>query len=136
MSNPINTAEQTGTEPTEQTGETDTGTGAPVEDDAETFPREYVEKLRRESAEYRTRAKRADDLAAQLHTARVAATGRLADPADLPYAEDLDDDALGAAIDELLTAKPHLATRRPRGDVDQGPRTTADAPVGWGSLFK
>ncbi|PRZ41912.1 hypothetical protein CLV47_10738 [Antricoccus suffuscus] len=107
-------------------------------DDADTFPRDYVERLRAESAEHRVRAKRADDLAAKLHAARVAATGRLADPADLPYAEDLldDDAALTAALDDLIASKPHLASRIPRGDVDQGIRETPDAPKGWGSLFK
>lgn len=90
--------------------------------DAETFPREYVEKLRKENADARVKAKRADDLAARLHTALVAATGRLADPSDLAFDDaHLDDaDALNAAVDELLARKPHLASRRPVGDVGQG----------------
>lgn len=92
-------------------------------DDAETFPREYVEKLRKEAADARVKAKRADDLARELFTARVTATGRLADPSDLPFSDELvaDADALNAAIDGLLAAKPHLASRTPRGDVGQGP---------------
>ncbi len=104
---------QNSTEETTEEGET---TGQ------ETFPREYVEKLRREAAEHRTRAQRADDLAARLHTALVSATGRLADPSDLPFAESHVDDAeaLTTAIDELLTRKPHLASRRVTGDVGQG----------------
>jgi hypothetical protein len=91
-------------------------------DDPESFPREYVVKLRDEAAGYRTRAQRADDLAARLHTSIVAATGRLADPSDLTFEEShLDDEeALTAAIDDLLTRKPHLASRRPVGDVGQG----------------
>jgi hypothetical protein len=99
-----------------------------AQDDPETFPREYVEKLRKEAAEARTRAKRADDLARELFAAKVTATGRLADPSDLAYDEALvaDSDALNAAIDALLTAKPHLASRTPRGDVGQGP-TGGDA---------
>ena len=90
--------------------------------DAEMFPRAYVEKLRKESAAHRERAKRADDLARQLFTARVAATGRLADPNDLPFDDALlaDLPALEAAIDELLADHPHYAARRPRGDVGQG----------------
>lgn len=106
-------------------------------EDGDTFPREYVERLRRENAESRTKAKRADDLAARVFRLEVAATGRLADPADLPYADDLleDPEALTAAIDALLAAKPHLASRRPRGVVDQGVRTTPEAPASWGSLF-
>lgn len=93
------------------------------QDDAETFPRSYVEKLRDENARYRQRAQRADDLAAALWTARVSATGRLADPTDLPMPEDadpLDADTVAAAVDELLGRKPHLASRRPAGDVGQG----------------
>ena len=99
-----------------------------AQDDAETFPRDYVEKLRKEAAEARVKAKRADDLARELFTAKVTATGRLADPSDLAYDEALvaDADALNAAIDALLDAKPHLASRTPRGDVGQGP-TGGDA---------
>lgn len=90
--------------------------------EADTFPRSYVEKLRDENARYRQRAQRADDLATRLHTALVAATGRLADPGDLDFDEDHLDDpgALDTALDDLLTRKPHLASRRPRGDVGQG----------------
>lgn len=100
--------------------------GTDSEDDPdgepETFPREYVEKLRKESAGYRERAQRADQLAERLHTALVAATGRLADPTDLPFdAAHLDDaDALSASVDELLARKPHLKSRRVVGDVGQG----------------
>ena len=90
--------------------------------DPDTFPRKVVEDLRRENATYRTRAQRADDLATRLHTALVAATGRLADPSDLAFEESHVDDAeaLTAAIDDLLTRKPHLASRKPSGDVGQG----------------
>jgi len=104
------------------------GSSTSSDEEPETFPREYVEKLRDESAKHRTRAQRADDLAARLHTALVAATGRLADASDLPYdAEHLDnDDALTAAIVELLERKPHLASRRPSGDVGQGASASAD----------
>lgn len=92
----------------------------------DTFPREYVEQLRRESAEHRTSAREArealEPVQARLHTALVAATGRLADPSDLPFdAAHLDDEAaLSGAIDALLEAKPHLASRRVSGDVGQG----------------
>lgn len=98
------------------------------QEDAETFPRAYVEKLRQEAADARVRAKKADDLARELFTARVAATGRLADPNDLPFDDALlaDLPALEAAIDELLADHPHYAARRPRGDVGQG-ATGSDA---------
>ncbi len=109
---------ETPEEETEETGE----------EELETFPREYVEKLRKEAAEHRTRAQRADDLAARLHTALVAETGRLADPSDLTFAEAHLDDAaaLTGAIDDLLNRKPHLASRRPSGDVGQGASASAE----------
>lgn len=102
--------------------------GEPPEPD--TFPRQYVEELRAEAAESRVRAKRADDLAQRLHVALVAASGRLADPDDLPFSEAHlgDPDELAAAIDALIARKPHLADRRPRGDVGQG--ATADRGAG------
>ncbi|RBP64142.1 hypothetical protein DFO66_10714 [Brevibacterium sanguinis] len=104
------------THPTDETPE-DQEQG---EDD--TFPREYVEKLRDENARYRQRAQRADDLAHKLHSAYVAATGRLMDPDDLEFNEKhLEDaEALTAAIDELLARKPYLAKRTPTGNVGQG----------------
>ncbi|MGP5257798.1 hypothetical protein [Glutamicibacter ardleyensis] len=91
-------------------------------EDAETFPRSYVEKLRKEAAGHRDRAKRADDLAARLHTALVEGTGRLADARDLPFDESHLDDpvALSEAIDAVLADKPHLATRKPMGNIGQG----------------
>lgn len=91
-------------------------------EDSETFPRSYVEKLRKEAAGHRDRAKRADDLAARLHTALVEATGRLADARDLPFDESHLDDpqALSEAIDKVLADKPHLATRKPFGNIGQG----------------
>ncbi len=120
---------------TDETPETPAPDETP--EDGDLFPREYVEKLRREAAESRTKAKRADELAERVLRLEVAATGRLADPADLPYDVALLDDpeALTAAIDALLTAKPHLASRRPRGNVDQGVRETPAPTAGWGSLF-
>lgn len=97
------------------------------EEEPETFPKAYVDKLRDEAAQGRTKAKRYDDRATRLHTALIAATGKLADPTDLPFDEaHLDDqEALEAAIEELLTAKPHLASRTPRGDIGQGTTGTA-----------
>lgn len=98
----------------------------PNEND-ETFPREYVEKLRAENAETRIKAKKADEYARRLHTALTAATGRLQDAEDLPFdASHLDDpEALEAAITELLERKPHLATRRVTGDIGQGVTETS-----------
>lgn len=96
--------------------------------DGDTFPRDYVEKLRDENAKYRQRAQDRDEVAAQLHTALVAATGRLQDPTDLPFDNDHIDapDKMIAAIDELLTAKPHLASRKPSGNIGQGMSVASD----------
>lgn len=114
------------------------GTDGEIDSNADTFSRAYVEKLRKESAGYRERAQRADDLAARLHTALVAATGRMADPTDLAFdAAHLDDaDALTNSIDELLTRKPHLATRTPFGDVGQGNRGGASEPVNLADILR
>lgn len=106
--------------------------GAPgntTDDDAETFPRDYVVKLRDENAKYRQRAADRDEIAGRLHTALVAATGRLADPTDLPFddAHLSDPDALTAAVDALLQAKPHLASRKPTGDIGQGVSAASDS---------
>jgi len=96
-------------------------------DDA-TFPRDVVERLRRENAGHRERARdaaaRADALAAELWRERVAALGVLADPADLPFDADAlaDPDAILAAAEELVAAKPHLRSRRITARVGQGER--------------
>jgi hypothetical protein len=121
--------DETATEDTATDDTADTGDENP-DDTAETFPRSVVEKLRTENGKYRQRAAQADTYAARLHTALVAATGRLADPSDLPFdAEHLDDaEALTAAVDKLLADKPHLATRRPVGDIGQGNRGGASEP--------
>ena len=86
------------------------------------FPLNYVQRLCQVAADARVKAKRTDALAECLHTALVSATGRLADPSGLPFDDGhLEDaDALTAALDVLLKAKPHLASRCPRGDVGQG----------------
>ena len=75
------------------------------------------------------------------------ATGRLADPTDMPFDEvHLDDpEALAIAIEDLLAKRPHLASRRPTGDIGQGPSqpqlpsislpTTAESTMTRGSLI-
>jgi hypothetical protein len=89
-------------------------------EDADTFPRSYVERLRRESAGYRERAQTADTYAKRLHLELVRATGRLADPTDLEFDEKhLDDpDALVAArrrpIDSQAAPGQQSARRRNR----------------------
>lgn len=116
--NPQVSDEENANDPNPQVSDAET-----EETEEETFPRSYVEKLREEAAKHRTRAARADELAAALWSARVAATGRLADPTDLAMPEGvdpLDADAVTEAVDELLARKPHLASRTPRGEVGSG----------------
>lgn len=102
--------------------------GSDSKSDPDTFPRSYVEELREENKRYRHRAQRADDYAHRLHTELVRATGRLADPSDLAFDEDhlADADKMVAAIDDLITKKPHLAARRPIGEIGQGATKSAD----------
>jgi hypothetical protein len=109
-----------------------------VAEDAEKFPRSYVEKLRQESGKYRQRAQRADGWAQRLHVELVRATGRMADPSDLPFDEaHLDDPAaLAAAVDDLLTRKPHLASRRPTGEIGQGASPPAASSVDLAALLR
>lgn len=116
------------TETTIETAETTDEAQDAAQDAPETFPREYVEKLRQEAADARVRAKKAGEYAEALFYARVAATGRLADPSDLPFDEKVLDDlpAMEAAIDALVATKPHLAARTPRGDIGQGVSGVAD----------
>lgn len=114
-------------QPTKSTEETSS-----VEDsqpEAQSFPADYVQELRAEAAEYRTRSK---SMATQLVTAWAAADGRLLDPTDLPAsAVEADDDgtvtrdAVTAAIDALVKAKPHLAKQRP-APLPQGATTTPE----------
>ncbi len=147
---PTSAIENTEVEPQEDAADFVTdlpqGSGSPDDADeeqtddaeAEMFPREVVERLRQENGRYRQRAQRADDLARRLHTELVKATGRLADPTDLEFDEDHleDPDALAAAVDDLLARKPHLASRKPTGDIGQGQRGAASEPVSLLTLLK
>ena len=106
-------------------------------DEPEQFPRAYVQQLRAEAKDWRVKAQKAEPYAQRLHTELVKATGRLADPTDMPFDEAhlTDPDALTAAIDALLQRKPHLASRRPAGDVGQG-ATNGAAPVDLASILR
>jgi len=99
-----------------------------ADQEPDTFPRDYVTKLRDENAKYRQRAADRDEIATKLHTALVAATGRLADPSDLAFDDShlSDPEVLTAALDALLTAKPHLASRKPVGNIGQGVTGASD----------
>lgn len=71
-------------------------------------------RLNGEAAKYRKQRNeqraRADDYGSRLFHALVAADGRLTDATDMPVDMDLldDPDALDAAIESLIDAKPHL----------------------------
>lgn len=97
-----------------------------------------MEKLRKENAGYREKARKAETYARELFYARVAATGRLADADDLPFdAALLDDhDALTAAVDALVARKPHLASRTPRGDVGAGALSEDAATVDLAGILR
>ena len=97
----------------------------------QTFDRAYVEKLRKESANYRDKAKRAQELEQRLHNALVAKDGRLADPADLEFDPDhLDNpEALSNAIANLVAKKPGLRAQRLSGDVGAGVREKPKPPT-------
>lgn len=105
----------------------DSGNG-PGNDPGKTdlFPREYVEELRKESKGYRTRSQQ---MAQKLVHSIAAQNGRLADPTDLPFGDDLlgedgfpDPEKIEQAISDLIEKKPHLAAIRPKGDIGQGQR--------------
>lgn len=127
----------TTTDPAEVTDEQTDEERQDEEHGGDTFPREYVEKLRTESKGYRERAKTAeanlDAAQRELFRVKVSATGKLASPDDLPYSADLlsDDEALTAAIDELVTSKPHYAARKPTGSVGQGQTGKQEPKPTW-----
>lgn len=113
-----------------------------VEDDSDTFPREYVERVRRESNGYRDRAKlaetRVDELSREIFALKVKALDKLADAADIEYNADLiaDDDALTAAVEDLIARRPHYAKpRKPTGSVGQGQRGGDATPTDFSALF-
>lgn len=110
-----------------------------AEDQAANEQSEAEQKLANAESRATDAETRADTYARALFEARVAATGKLADPTDMPFsAELLDDaDAFTAAIDALLAAKPHLANRRPAwGDVGAGQTTHTEGGPTWADLFK
>lgn len=112
-----------------------------VNEDGDTFPRDYVEGLRRESAGYREKAKaaeaRADELARALFTAQVAATGKVENPAEIPFdAAIVDDiDAINAIVDAAITTRPYIKART-FAPVGQGERGNHAGPQDFSTLFR
>lgn len=116
-------------EPT--TNEEPTAEVEETEQEPDTFPREYVENLRREAAEHRTgrtaAEERSEAALSRLRLAAIHSATRdvLADPTDLQWSDDMTDEEgwpdaekISAAASALVEAKPHLG--RVRGDVGQG----------------
>jgi hypothetical protein len=78
-------------------------------------------------------------------TVRSAVQDHLADPADLLAfggADELIDaegwpdlERITSAAQALAASKPHLASRRPQGDIGQGASTTSDT-VNLGALLR
>lgn len=142
---PVTEDVDTSQDNTTQVSDATDGDAAEVKKE-DTFNRSYVEKLRKENADYRSRAKDRDDVAAErdnlarrLHVELVRADGRLADPDDLEFnAEHLDDaDALAEAIGQLISRKPGLKARQYGGDVGAGKRgTPAPAPADLIEIIK
>lgn len=117
------------TESDEPDGDPDDDDGGSSESD-ETAP--ALSRARSQAARYRrelrdTEAER-DELAAALWTARVDQLGVLADPDDLPFDPDAlhDPDRLRELVDELVTEKPHLKSRRIRARAGQGEGSAPD----------
>ena len=88
-----------------------------------------VARARQQAARYRRQLRdvesERDELAEALWLERVTALGTLADPTDLPFDADAlhDPDRLRELADELVTAKPHLRSRRIRARAGQGEGT-------------
>lgn len=114
----------------------------PVDTDAlnaeNTRLKDEVARLKDENAKRRIDSQATEDLRHRLHVELVRATGRLADPSDLPYTADhlTDSDALNSAVDQLLESKPHLRARTPKGDVGQGNRGQSEQPTTWLDILK
>lgn len=123
-------------------------TPEPEPKEPETFERAYVEKLRKESAGYREKAKRADEAATRLTDLVIAreANGILADPSDLLVHVDVDEltgedgfvdpAKVTAKAKELAKSKPHLRDRRPTGEIDQGAAVEDEEPESLMSMIR
>jgi hypothetical protein len=124
----VETDVDTAPETNEENHETET------DGDTIVYAKSDLAKLRRSQDAYRQRAKTAEgrvaDLVQQRHEALVRLDGRLQDSTDLPFDPDavLEPDQITETITEMITAKPHLKSRKPTGDIGQGVRGTADEP--------
>ena len=130
-------------EQVEQVPETEPETPTEATTEPETYSADYVKELRAEAAERRVKAKRVDEANERLVSAYARHDGRLVDASELSYDDSmLDDDGLidpdkvSAAIDELLAAKPYLASARPQQPIAQGVREDVPDQPGLFSLLR
>lgn len=130
-------------ETTEQPAETTPEAPSEATSEPDTYSADYVRELRAENAERRLKAKRVDDPNTRLARAYAQQDGRLIESSELAYGEHLlDDDGLvdpakvTAAIDELLQAKPYLASQRPLQPIAQGVREDVPEQPGLFSLLR
>lgn len=130
-----------GAPPADET--TEDGTPMTDEDEGTTFDREYVQRLRSESAGHRKRAREAeatiDGLRRELWTHHVRETGLLADPEDLPYNPEAagDPEAVKAAAEALIARKPHMRRTGTSGPLPEAAtRTPSAGGVSWSSLLR
>lgn len=130
-------------EATEQPAEATPDAPSEATSEPDTYSADYVRELRAESAERRVKAKRVDEANARLARAYAVQDGRLIESGELAYGEHLlDDDGLvdpvkvTAAIDELLQAKPYLASQRPAQPIAQGVREDVPEQPGLFALLR
>lgn len=112
------------------------------QEEEQTFPLSYVQELRQEAAQHRTRAAQADTFRDALRDAVLAAesAGVLREP--LPWDDAYGDPETGLpdrekvseAVQALAAAKPWLS--RPAGDVGQGFRGTESDAVSLADLLR
>ena len=94
-------------------------------DDDDTFPRSYVQRLRRRSNGYRLQLREresdVDRLQRQLFAERLQRLDLVVDHDAVPYDPALldDDDALQEHIEGLLADKPYLRKRKVSGNIGQ-----------------
>jgi hypothetical protein len=121
-------------------------------DEPETFDRNYVTGLRDEAAQHRVRARDLEAKVGQLRdrllidNIRHLAADVLADPGDLLTFGERDDlldedglpdpDAILNAARALAQDKPHIASRRPAGRIEQGAREEPDGSVDLASILR
>lgn len=123
------------TEPVELAADPEPADDDDPDDDSDTFPREYVERLRRENQTYRDRARAAESTAWR---ALVESTGLVvnADEVPRPDGAALDLDGALAAAREAIAARPYIAARRARGNIGQHEGPGSTTAVSLSSLLR